>query len=626
MKTFSKKLISLMLVALMLVAAMPMAAFADEVDGSEELQDLVTNVNATVTVDWDGQTYTGRYTVKSDYDGQNESTNKAALKATGLPNYDQYEVTDATLADGVLTLTIEVKSGHKCSSKTIKAFEDAGDDVNHVLKCTICGEQTVEPHSYKVTSKGDDAGHNVKCTVCGHTAVIGHDDSGEKVTVTPKKEPTCTKAGAEEKTTYACGYTIGGETIDALGHDYVDGKCTRCGALDDENTSTYYVTIVYTKGGNVVENATAELTLKEITNLKKSNASNAKQILAKTSGASVDDDKIIEAYRGSMNTCFSYMAIVGNEIEIGVTKNFSGDATANSEKINVTVKDGDLYDSRELTVGKSYFNYDLVLGNNNNKSLASVRITYEVNGRTYTRTAKKGDSDAKVQAYDTQVELLWDAKQVTINFYRNAADGAEKVSTMTIRAGETIEGLPKLDGEYVSWYLESGELLQEGRSYDFVSTTMKAYPYAGGEVYLQIYKNGDTKTPVSNDPVNVTAKVQKNGIISASDLTKIIENRVGKKNLKITGLFDFEGWEEYKASKSTKAASSTIDVGTADNRTGVQFLYVMVNGGTSSNSKADSSNPKTGDNAMLGTAATVMAVAVIGLGATAVVLKKKEQF
>ena len=66
-------------------------------------------------------------------------------------------------------------------------------------------------------------------------------------------------------------------------------------------------------------------------------------------------------------------------------------------------------------------------------------------------------------------------------------------------------------------------------------------------------------------------------------------------------------------------------MGTADNRTGVQFLYVMVNGGTSSNSKADSSNPKTGDNAMIGTAATVMAVAVIGLGATAVVLKKKEQ-
>lgn len=633
MKTFSKKLISLMLVALMLVAAMPMAAFADEVDGSEELQDLVTNINATVTVDWDGETYTGRYTVKSDYDGQNESTNKAALKATGLPNYDQYDVTDATLADGVLTLTIDVKSGHKCSSKTIKAFEEGGDDVNHVLKCTICGEQTLEPHSYKVTSKGDDVGHNAKCTICGHTAVIPHEDSGEKVTVTPEKEPTCTKAGATEKTTYACGYTIGGETIDALGHDYdANGKCTRCGALDDENTTPYTVTIYCTKkttdNGVVVGGASVELTLKDVENLKKSNSANAKKILAKTNGASVDDDKVIDAYYGSIGTCFSNMKIDAGrqEIDIFATKDLSGDATANSDKITVTVVDGSLTDTRELTVGKSYFNYDLTLGNNNNKSLASVRITYEANGKTYTRTAKKGDSDAKVQAYDTQVELLWDAKQVTINFYRNAADGAEKVSTMTIRAGETIEGLPKLDGEYVSWYLESGELLQEGRSYDFVSTTMKAYPYAGGEVYLQIYKNGDTKTPVSNDPVNVTAKVQKNGIISASDLTKIIENRVGKKNLKITGLFDFDGWEEYKASKSTKAASSTIDVGTADNRTGVQFLYVMVNGGTSSNSKADSSNPKTGDNAMLGTAATVMAVAVIGLGATAVVLKKKEQF
>ena len=53
-------------------------------------------------------------------------------------------------------------------------------------------------------------------------------------------------------------------------------------------------------------------------------------------------------------------------------------------------------------------------------------------------------------------------------------------------------------------------------------------------------------------------------------------------------------------------------------------LMSMVNGGTSSS--ADPSNPKTGDNAMIGTAAAVMAAAVLGLGATAVVLKKKEQF
>ena len=272
--------------------------------------------------------------------------------------------------------------------------------------------------------------------------------------------------------------------ISELGDQFADGSFAAAYPVPEgdygENTSTYYVTIVYTKIGNVVAYATAELTLKEITDLKMSNASNAKQILAKTSGASVDDDKIIDAYRGSMNTCFSYMAIIGNEIEIGVTKNLSNSATADSDTATVTVVDGSLTDTRELTVGKSYFDYDLVLGNNK-KILASVRITYEVNGKTYTRTAKKGDSDAKVQAYDTQVELLWDAKQVTINFYRNIANGAEQVSAMTIRDGEIIECLPKLDGEKIDWYMEDGTLLETGRAYDFPSTTVRAFPTPLGD-------------------------------------------------------------------------------------------------------------------------------------------------
>ena len=649
MKTFSKKLISLMLVALMLVAAMPMAAFADEVDGSEEYQDLVVNkdVNVEVTVeDEDGQSVD----IKSgtlanfpmDFEKKSDSTKKdwvkKALTAVGLKasNYT-YDASSGGYYDENSLFAVTVKIAphtHKLEvvDKDDPEYEDNAE--YHVLRCTICGQETNEIHKWTVvkdSGKDESEGHLVKCVKCGYESTdrVPHTDS--EITQTVKAQAaTCEKNAVTAKTVYSCGYVEGGEEQPdtALGHNFVNGKCTRCGKKD-EATRTFVVKIVHTKGnGTIVDGATCDLTAYEVSTLKKSSVANAKAILAKTSSTDSDDNKLIQAYRGSISTCYSdmYLDETDDTIEILVSKDLINDATANSEKVTVTVVDGSLTDTRELTVGKSYFNYDLTLGNNNNKSLASVRITYEANGRTYTRTAKKGDSDAKVQAYDTQVELLWDAKQVTINFYRNAADGAEKVSTMTIRAGETIEGLPKLDGEYVSWYLESGELLQEGRSYDFVSTTMKAYPYAGGEVYLQIYKNGDTKTPVSNDPVNVTAKVQKNGIISASDLTKIIENRVGKKNLKITGLFDFEGWEEYKASKSTKAASSTIDVGTADDRTGVQFLYVMVNGGTSSNSKADSSNPKTGDNAMLGTAATVMAVAVIGLGATAVVLKKKEQF
>ena len=607
MKTLSKKLISLMLVALMLVAAMPMAAFADEV--SDDVADFYESPLAvTVTVYRGSDVYAGPKSWNNcpyDFEDQiaedMDAAAKAALKAIGAsaPSSKNYELTSVELNGSSLIVTYDVK------------------DHDHVWAIATNPDEEHQP---------DENGHYMVCTVTGCGVYsdyqVAH-TSDEIKSKTPETKTTCKEVGKTAKITYKCGYVEGGEDKDEelAEHTYKNGKCTVCGEL--EPTSSYNVYIVF-KGDNIGYDGTVELSDSAIATYSKNlNLTNAKAILSKTASST----NLYSTYAGSMTaSIFGKMEIDNGTIFITVNKDLTSTATAGTEKVTVTVKDGDLYDTRELTVGKSYFGYELTLGNDNNKTLASIRVTYEVNGKTYTRTAKKGESNATIQAYDTQVELLWDAKKVTINFYRHASDGAEKVSTMTIRAGETIENLPKLDGEYVSWYLESGELLQEGRTYDFASTTVRAYPYAGGEVYLQIYKNGDTKTPVSNDPVNVTAKVQKNGIISASDLTSIIENKVGKKNLKITGLFDFDGWEEYKSSKSTKYASSTMDVGTADERTGVQFLYVMVNGGSSSSSTADSSNPKTGDTAVPGTAAAVLAAAVLGLGTTAVVLKKKELF
>ena len=641
MKTLSKKLISLMLVALMLVAAMPVMAFADEVDTGEvntydadlssvivKIYDADGNEIASTTY---GKTFSTGY---EEFDEAKKlSTTKSIYNAISFSGKSNYTWDgSAGTYDGVFSITVNLSASHT-HKWVLDDSMDATED-GHYIKCSVAGcteAGILVSHTAKelkgtwtvVKGSGTEDGHTVACSVCGYEKEESHSSSEVSNTVAAKKA-TCTEPGYTKQTTYACGYVVGGEedpNAPALGHNFVNGKCSRCGLAED---SDYYDVYIVYKGTNIASDGTVSLSPSVVESYNKTlSLANAKAILSKT----ISSSNLYSTYAGSMTaSIFNRMEIDAGTVFIYVSKDLTDTANAGSEKVTVTVVDGDLSEDRELTVGKSYFNYDLTLGNDNNKTLASLRVSYEVNGKTYTRTIKKGDSDAKVQAYDTKVELLWDAKKVTINFYRNAADGAEKVSTMTIRAGETIEGLPKLDGEYVSWYLESGELLQEGRVYDFSSTTVRAYPYAGGEVYLQIYKNGDTKTPVSNDPVNVTAKVQKNGIISASDLTSIIENKVGKKNLKITGLFDFDGWEEYKSSKSTKYASSTIDVGTADERTGVQFLYVMVNGGTSSSSTADSSNPKTGDSAMPGTAAAVMAAAVLGLGTTAVVLKKKELF
>lgn len=47
-----------------------------------------------------------------------------------------------------------------------------------------------------------------------------------------KTHPTCTEPGLKENWCYDCNKFLGTETLPALGHDYVGGKCTRCGESD----------------------------------------------------------------------------------------------------------------------------------------------------------------------------------------------------------------------------------------------------------------------------------------------------------------------------------------------------------------------------------------------------------
>lgn len=47
-----------------------------------------------------------------------------------------------------------------------------------------------------------------------------------------KTHPTCTEAGLKENWCYDCNKLLGTEPLPALGHNYVGGKCTRCGESD----------------------------------------------------------------------------------------------------------------------------------------------------------------------------------------------------------------------------------------------------------------------------------------------------------------------------------------------------------------------------------------------------------
>ena len=54
----------------------------------------------------------------------------------------------------------------------------------------------------------------------------------ESIMDVTKTYPTCTEAGLKENWCYDCNKLLGTETIPALGHNYVGGKCTRCGESD----------------------------------------------------------------------------------------------------------------------------------------------------------------------------------------------------------------------------------------------------------------------------------------------------------------------------------------------------------------------------------------------------------
>ena len=125
--------------------------------------------------------------------------------------------------------------------------------------------------------------------------------------------------------------------------------------------------------------------------------------------------------------------------------------------------------------------------------------------------------------------------------------------------------------------------------------------------------------------MDVTESVQANGLISRNALVSTIEYQVGKKNLTLSGLYTESGWAYYLNNKnSTAKAQATVDVGKNGERQGTQNLYVVLTN-VSGGSSADTSNPKTGDTAMIGTATIVMVLAAAGMGA-AFYMKKKELF
>lgn len=587
MKKFSKKLFCLMLVAIMVVAAIPFGAFAEEAgeapQAADEYKVVVTGDltanGKTNTVLSQATTYADAFTIAGVQGVAHEGHT-----GTG------YRATDKTYDEGTKTLTVTV----------------VNDSHHFVL-------------SGKIDAEAEK--HELKCNVEGCTAEAKWEDhsDAEKKSETVTKEATCKDKG-EKLITYNCGASKTVEIPQTTDHKFVDGVCSVCGAKQEGYVPEYKV--IVRKSGSATEfladGATVKLTDDKLNAL--AGFSGANTLLGMVKDTNSD---YTYYYNNLTNAKFVSLSIEKDTKRILIDTTLEKESAA-EQKIKVIFDNGrTTYITRE--VGTWYFNTSN-LGYDDTWGTEQAKL--EIRDANGTRTVAWGSKDdsAYVKATDYEVKVLGINRKVTIYYMKSSTANpttTDAYATKYYEANTQLGELPALPAGYTAWYVD-GVKLTPNTVYSWETKSVYAYPGKGdgnGRVHLFIYnKNNEL---LKN--VDVTESVQDNGLISRNALVSTIEYQVGKKNLTLSGLYTESGWAYYLNNKnSTAKAQSSVNVGKDGERQGTQNLYVVLTN-VSGGSSADTSNPKTGDTAMIGTATIVMVLAAAGMG-TAFYMKKKELF
>ncbi|MBQ7415437.1 MAG: starch-binding protein, partial [Oscillospiraceae bacterium] len=186
----------------------------------------------TSMVAWPGKTMTSvgdgvyTYTVPADatyviFNNGSGGTGYQTADLTIPSDADYYSNgTWTTYATCTHSYTAKVTTAATCTTAGVKTYT-----------CGSCGDSYTESiaalgHSY-VSGVCTNCGENEPCT--------SHSWNAGSVTTAA----TCTKTGVKTYTCSNCGNTKT-ETISALGHNYVNGTCSRCGDSESKDTMTIY--------------------------------------------------------------------------------------------------------------------------------------------------------------------------------------------------------------------------------------------------------------------------------------------------------------------------------------------------------------------------------------------------
>ena len=588
MKKFSKKLFCLMLVAIMVATAIPFGAFAETVD-----------VPGPITV----QAICGDDAVV------------ATGKLPALSNYDHTKDQAKALLYGDVTL-----EGYTLDASTPSELVDSTDQ--KILKVFV----TKDPeYSVVVTGDATATGANKLETIDAGTPK----DYG-------KLYQAMTDAGLSEY--------LDTDKWTITKAELADKVLTVTVAKKDEAPAApaqVDFTVTVTTGGSTeIVSGTAKMT-KAAAEALSTNAAGAKTILNAMKDVNSKFGTCADAIDADASV-FNSMVVntTSNTITVNLTKDptvAAPSTPSSSDDIEVEIQiDNRTPYTRTVTIGKTYMRSDIVGLSGDWGNVVDKVYIYDNNGNRREAALTSADSNSVVKRGDVKVVVKSKLKTIKVIFLKDetcaANDSNNVVATRELYWGDTFGTLPALPNGYGSWYIGSKKLSAD-TVYDWEigekdkdGQTVYARPILAstvnnGKVHLFVY-NASNKLMKDFD---VTSKVQTNGLLFLEDLKSTIKSQTGVSSFSSEGLMDETGWAYYINNKNSyKYAKSSIDVDTADQREGVQNVYVVLKN-VSSGSNADTSNPKTGDTAMIGTAAIVMALAAVGMG-TAFYMKKKELF
>lgn len=250
-------------------------------------------------------------------------------------------------------------------------------------------------------------------------------------------------------------------------------------------------------------------------------------------------------------------------------------------------------------------------------------------GYWYDHTGKDILSSQRQMNSDTTVHIKCNPIEYTVTFEPRDGKITSGKDTVKVKFQDAVGTLPVAtrDGYVFQGWFDDEDIKWTSSTKLTVpdNVVLHAKWAEQAKVYLRVYLNGSTSNPVilaMDDHIsgqNVTQKDAEKLILqyySAQD---------GKK-LELVGLFTKATWNDYVAGKLSKGDATYTIPNLNDETT----LYVMVNNAkqgptttTSSGTTKPSGIPKTGDTAMIYTAATVMVLAAAALVTTQIIRKKK---